>query len=84
MQGVFLLSISVNKENLEDFYNISPMFMLDEEFVQMLIREKNYEVLIRTCFKTIKATKQGYKQGKQRHENKAPFSHTGLRNGGNF
>lgn len=40
MQGVFLLSISVNKENLEDFYNISPMFMLDEEFVQMLIREK--------------------------------------------
>ena len=38
----------------------------------------------RACFKTIKVTKQGYKQGKQRHENKAPFSHTGLRNGGNF
>lgn len=38
----------------------------------------------RACFKTIKVTKQGYKQGKQRHENKAPFSHTGLRNDGNF
>lgn len=38
----------------------------------------------RVCFKTIKVTKQGYTQGKQRHENKAPFSHTGLRNGGNF
>lgn len=46
VQVVFLLSISVNKENLEDFYNISPMFMLDEEFVQTLIREKSYEVLI--------------------------------------
>lgn len=46
VQVVFLLSISVNKENLEDFYNISPMFMLDEEFIQTLIREKSYEVLI--------------------------------------
>lgn len=46
VQVVFLLSISVNKENLEDFYNISPLFMLDEEFIQTLIREKSYEVLI--------------------------------------
>lgn len=52
VQVVFLLSISVNKENLEDFYNVSPMFMLDEEFVQTLIREKSYEVLISVIKKT--------------------------------
>ena len=38
----------------------------------------------RVCFKTIKVTKQGYRQGKQQHENKAPFSHTELRNDGDF
>lgn len=38
----------------------------------------------RACFKTIKVTKQGYRQGKQQNENKAPFSHTELRNDGDF
>ena len=29
----------------------------------------------RVCFKTIKVTKQGYRQGKHRHENREPSSH---------
>ena len=51
VQVIFLLSISVNKENLENFYNISPMFMLDEKFINTLIREKSYEILISTIRK---------------------------------
>ena len=50
-----------------------------------LVKGKDYFVITtRGCFKTVKVTKQGHRQGKQRHENKAPFSHTELRNDGDF
>ena len=38
----------------------------------------------RVCFKTIKVTKQGYKQDRQQRENKELSSHIWWQNGGCF
>lgn len=54
VQVIFLLSISVKKEDLENFYNVAPAFMMDEEFVQKLIQEKSFDVLEDTINKVEK------------------------------
>ena len=38
----------------------------------------------RVCFKTIRVTKQGNRQGRQQHEKRVPSSHIWWQNGGCF
>lgn len=46
VQIVFLLSVSVNKENLEEFYRITPRFMMDEGCMNRLLASQTYETLM--------------------------------------
>ncbi|RRD95528.1 PRD domain-containing protein [Clostridiales bacterium COT073_COT-073] len=47
VQVIFLLSISTQKENLEDFYNTATKFMMDEVYIKELIHKKDFNTLIR-------------------------------------
>ena len=46
VQVVFLLSVSVNKENLEEFYRIAPSFMMDEGCMNHLLETRSYDTLM--------------------------------------
>lgn len=46
VQIVFLLSVSVKRENLEEFYSIAPRFMMDERCMNRLIQTKSYDTLM--------------------------------------
>ena len=47
-------------------------------------RRREDNVSPRVCFKTVRVTKQGTRQGRQQHENRVPSSHIWWRNGGCF
>lgn len=47
VQIVFLLSISKNKENLEQFYSIAPRFIMNERCIEYLLQTKCYETLMK-------------------------------------
>ena len=49
-----------------------------------IILELIDEILFRECFKTIKVTKQGYRQARQQRENRVLSSHIWWQNGGCF
>lgn len=45
VQVVFLLSVSVNKENLENFYESAPQFMMNEAYMEALVEQPSFDTL---------------------------------------
>ncbi len=58
VQVIFLLSISDQKENLEDFYNTVPKFMMEEPYIKRLLLSRKFETLM-DIIKTVEQTPLG-------------------------
>lgn len=71
--GAIAIPKAIHRDRMEENMAIFDFSLTSEEMKEL-----------RVCFKSIKVTKQGYRQGRQRRENRVLSSHTWWQNGGCF